>query len=321
VTRGATVAGDNLMAECAAYAHPAYAASLAEFGTPRALPRSGGWILQRDVPASSQRDGMGCYPLFACRDWSQLPADLDEIGRNLVSLSLVTDPFGEYDVGYLKRCFDVVIPFKEHFVRDLRRADVTSVHPHHNRNARRALRQVSVERCEEPSRFLDDWVTLYANLIQRYDIRGIAAFSASSFARQLQVPGLVMFRAVHKESTVGIMLWYEKKNVSYYHLAAYSDLGYKLNASFALIWSALEYFAADGVVEWLNFGAGAGVRKSDGDGLSRFKRGWSTGTRTAYFCGRIFDQESYMALVRARTNADGTAPDDYFPAYREGEFV
>jgi len=40
---------------------------------------------------------MGCYPIFACMDWSQLHIDLGHIGDDLVSLALVTDPFVEYD--------------------------------------------------------------------------------------------------------------------------------------------------------------------------------------------------------------------------------
>src|SRR5829696_5348289 len=105
------------------YSHPAYAESLAEFGDPRELPQCGGYILQRQIPGFPYRDGMGCYPLFACRDWSQLLADLEDIGRELVSLALVTDPFGDCDTVYLRRCFrDVVILYKEHFVVDLTRS-------------------------------------------------------------------------------------------------------------------------------------------------------------------------------------------------------
>src|SRR3990172_4731763 len=73
------------------YLHPGHAASLAEFGTPRPLPHSGGWLLERTIPGSESRDAMGCYPLFACRDWSRLPMDLEDLARDLVSVSLVTD--------------------------------------------------------------------------------------------------------------------------------------------------------------------------------------------------------------------------------------
>jgi lipid II:glycine glycyltransferase (peptidoglycan interpeptide bridge formation enzyme) len=108
-------------------------------------------------------------------------------------------------------------------------------------------------------------------------------------------------------------LWYVLGNVGYYHLGAYNHAGYELRASFALFWRAIEHFAAKGL-RWLNLGAGAGLEGSSTDGLSRFKRGWSTGT--AYFCGRIFDRAKYSEVVKA----SGVSAADYFPAYRKGEF-
>src|SRR5918998_5873384 len=128
------------------YAHPAYAESLAEFGTPRELPRCGGWILQRQVPDFPYRDGMGCYPLFACEDWSQLRSDLESLSPELVTLSLVADPFGEHDLAYLRRCFDILSPFKRHFIVNLNYDANTFVSSHHRRYARKALREVRVEK-------------------------------------------------------------------------------------------------------------------------------------------------------------------------------
>ncbi len=40
------------------YLHPAYAHSLAEFGNPRSLPGSGGWILEGETPDAVARDAM-----------------------------------------------------------------------------------------------------------------------------------------------------------------------------------------------------------------------------------------------------------------------
>ena len=298
------------------YIHPGYAQSLTEFGTPRELPRSRGWVLERQIPGCPYHDAMGCYPLFACQDWSQLHADLEDIGNELVSVSVVTDPFGDYDAPYLHQCFeDVVIPFKEHFAVDLSHPMNTFVCQHHRRYARKALGDVYVEKCQDPTQFIKDWVDLYDTLIEKHNIKGILAFSRSAFAKQLGVPGVVAFRAVHEETTVGMLLWYVQGEVGYYHLGAYSDLGYELRASFALFWFAIEYFAANGL-RWLNLGAGAGVAGDGTDGLTRFKRGWSTGTRTAYFCGRIFDQARYSEIVKAK----GVSGTDYFPAYRKGEF-
>lgn len=298
------------------YTHASYADSLSEFGLARLLPRSGSWILERPIPNSSYSDAMGCYPLFSCQDWSQLRLDLESIGNELVSLSLVTDPFGAYDKDYLKSCFpDVVVPFKQHFVVDLSRPLDTFVHPHHRRNARRALREMQVEKCANPEDFLDEWTSLYSTLVERHNITGIAAFSRESFARQLEVPGMVGFRAIHNDTTVGMLLWYAQGNRAYYHLGAYSPRGYELRASFALFDFCLRYFV-EHEFESLNLGSGAGVGIGGESGLSRFKQGWSTGARTAYFCGRIFDPKKYDEIVRAKD----VPKTEYFPAYRLGEF-
>jgi GNAT acetyltransferase-like protein len=298
------------------YLHPAYAESLSEFGKPWFLPKSGGWILERPIPGFPYRDAMGCYPMFACQDWSQLHEDLHETARDLVSLALVTDPFGNYDASLLQRCFDKVIAYKQHFVADLFRPIEQSVAAHHLRNARKALQQVQVEKCEPPALFIDDWTSLYCNLTSRHGIKGISAFSRAAFETQFRVPGIIAFRAVHQEHTVGMILWYVQDNVGYYHLGAYSDSGYQLRASFALFWTAYEYFAVNDV-RWVNLGAGAGVKSGREDGLARFKRGWSTGTRLAYFCGRIFSRAKYCEIVSTKPHSEAAA---YFPAYRWGEF-
>lgn len=298
------------MPDSPGYAHPLYAKSLAEFGTPRPLPRSGGWILERDIPDTPYRDAMGPYPLFVCRDWMGLEADLEGLGEELVSLTAVTDPFGEYDERLLYRCFDEVRPFKEHYVTDLYAPRISK---HHRYYARKALEKVRVEECAEPVRFLDDWTNLYAGLAQRHGLKGIKAFSREAFARQLRVPGIAMLRAVSDEQTVGMHLWYVSGGVAYSHLAASSELGYGLMASYALYRFAVERFA--GRVRWLDLGAGAGAGEASG-GLSRFKRGWATGTRTTYLCGRVFDREAYEEL--SRRSRPETA---YFPAYRTGELA
>ncbi|MFV9507932.1 MAG: GNAT family N-acetyltransferase, partial [Oscillochloridaceae bacterium umkhey_bin13] len=210
---------------------------------------------------------------------------------------------------------DLVVPFKAHFVIDLAQHPETFVSDHHRRNIQRALNAVDVAVCDEPQLWLGAWNQLYANLIERHAIRGIARFSPESFAQQIATPGLVMFRATHQGEVVGLILWYCQGDVGYYHLAAYSEQGYALRSSFALFWYAITYFASQGL-GWLSLGAGAGVGQPGNDGLTRFKQGWSTGTRMAYFCGRIFDQSRYRLL----TESKGGAPSSYFPAYRRGEF-
>jgi hypothetical protein len=235
--------------------------------------------------------------------------------HELVSLALVTDPFGEYSESLLRCAFpDVVVPFKQHFVAELNRPVSEIVSKHHRYYARKARKDVHVESCENPGEHLADWMTLYSHLIERHDITGIQAFSREAFAKQLEVPGLVMLRAVAQDETVGMHLWFVQDRVAQSHLAAFSPLGYELMASYALYWFALEYFTDR--VQWLNFGGGAGVKSDSQDGLSRFKRGWATGTRPAFFCGRVLNRERYAELVRIRD----VPSTDYFPAYRLGEF-
>jgi GNAT acetyltransferase-like protein len=235
----------------------------------------------------------------------------------LVSVALVADPFGNHDPELLHACFpDRVTPFKAHLVTDLSRLPESFVASQHRRKARRALDLLTVEHCADPTRFVDEWNKLYANLIQRHGIRGLSAFSEASFKAQLAVPGISMFRAVHGDETVGMTLWFTDRGVAYYHLGAYSDVGYELEASFAIFWYVLDHFSNQNV-QWLDLGAGAGISSDgDADGLTRFKRGWATGTRSAYFCGRIFDPLKYDEAMHARR----IARTDYFPAYRQGEF-
>ncbi len=297
------------------YSHPDYAASLAEFGQPRFLPACGGWILERAIPGNDGRDAMGCYPIFSCRDWTLLADDLHRIEHDLVSLVLVTDPFGNYSEELLASAFpDLVLRFKEHFVADLQSPPQSFVSNHHQYYARKALEKVAVERCHDPAEAIDEWSALYDALVERHQLTGIKAFSRTAFEKQLSVPGMVMLRAQHEGETVGAHLFYEDGDVAYSHLAASSARGYELMAAYALSWGALEYFA--GKVRWIDWGAGAGLSASGKDGLTRFKRGWSNDTRAAWLCGRIFDQARYRELARANESVDRK----YFPAYRADEF-
>jgi hypothetical protein len=301
-----------------AYAHGAYAASLMEIGTPRHLLNSGGWVLERTIRgADGARDAMGCYPLFTCKNWDGLRGDLEDLGRELVSLVVVTDPMASVTTESLSGCFvDLLRPFKPHYVADLSRQPETFVDAHHRRNARKALRVVDVEVSQALDVWSDDWTNLYAHLIRHHSISGMQAFSPDSLSAQLRVPGAVALRATQSGTTVAMLVWYVDRDVAYYHLGASSPVGYTLKASFGLFWESLRYFADKGI-RWIDLGGAAGAAASDGDGLARFKHGWSTETRTAYLGGRVFDPHAYACLSGGR----GIRTGDYFPAYRAGEFV
>lgn len=296
------------------YLNPGYAASLAEFGRPRQLPHCGGWILEREVPGGNLRDAMGCYPLFTCRDWGALRKDLEGLVDELVTISLVPDPFGSYEISDLRRIFpERMRPFKQHFVMDLSLDPEKVISSHHRYEIRKSLRRICVERIERPKNFLCDWQRLYETLISRHHITGIRRFSLKSFDLQLSLPGVVVFRALLSGKTVAAQIWYVHGPVATSHLLASLPAGYELGASYALHRQAIDYFR--GRLRWMNLGAGAGTRKNAEDGLTRFKRGWASGTRTAYFCGRVLNRRQYERILAGRQPQS-----DYFPAYRAGEF-
>ncbi len=292
------------------YAGAGYADSLSEFGAPRHLPASGGWLLERRIPGESEHDLMGAYPIFACQNWTGLADDLHELGGSAVSVVLVADPLARVTEPQLRHAFrDRVTPFKPHQVRDLDRPAVLP--SHHRRLVRRASRAVDVEVCTEPIEHLEEWTRLYAGLVARHGVTGIAAFSRASFRRQLGLPGLIALRAERDGQTVGMALWFEDAPNAYYHLAAYAPQGYEVSASYALFAVAFEHLRQRGV-RWVDLGGPAGTESRD-DGLLRYKRGWANEQRTAYLCGRVLDRAKYARLLAER-HADAAL--EWFPAYR-----
>jgi hypothetical protein len=292
----------------------AYAESLAEMGSARELPGCRGWILERPVPDSAYRDAIGCYPLFCCADWSQLIDDVEALGDEFVSLTLVTDPFGDYDEAYLRRCFpDTVVPFKQHFVIDLGKPLHDTVSSHHQHYAHKALRDVCVEIHPDPPGFLDEWTLLHDQLVQKHAIRGIKAFSRRAFAAQLAAPGMVAVRVSHQGAAVAGLLFFQHGDVAYGHVLACTPLGYQLGALYAGIWFALEHFSR--CARWCDIMGVPGLDDRGHEGLRKFKRGWTEQTRTAWLCGRILDRARYAERVAATHSAGAS----YFPAYRVGE--
>lgn len=296
------------------YSHPQYAASLAEFGSPFELRGCGGWILKRRIAGFEYHDAMDCYPLFACRDWSKLSLDIKKLEGTLVSLALVTDPFGGFSVNELATLFDVCFLFKQHHVTDLSQPLKKTVRKRYQKYARNALDKISVEFCGQPNKYILEWQRLYDYLIERHNIKGIRGFSKTAFSVLLSIPGVEMFIARYKQEIIGADIWLVDGQVGYAHLSAISPLGYELRAPYALYWSALNHYAS--TLRWLDHGAGAGLAHKD-DGLTIFKKGWATGTLPVFFCGKVLDKMKYKEISRVK----GLSDTNYFPAYRAGEFL
>ena len=127
------------------YMHPKYAEALSEFGVIRHLRNSDGWILVSAIDGWSYYDGRGCYPLFSCAKWKHIRDDMEELGRDLVSIVFVADPFGEYSEDDLNGyCPDLCRPYKDHYVAELS-CWSKAICGHHARNIRKSSAFVDVE--------------------------------------------------------------------------------------------------------------------------------------------------------------------------------
>lgn len=297
-----------------AYADPRYAASLREFGTPVELPGCEGWALRRTIPGTPFIDAMGCYPLFSCRNWSRLDEDIGDLADDLVSITLVTDPFASPSATELRDAFDVVIPYKDHFLIDLDLPAEAVVARHHRKSARKALRLLTIE-AYDPSAELETWCELFGHLVEKHRINGIRSFSPAAFAAQARLDGLVGLKASLGDTVLGMHWYLTAGDVVYAHLAALHPDSYGVYASHGMFWTAIEMFA--GSYRWLDLGAGAGSTNAGQDGLTQFKSAWSSDRAATFVCGKILDRDRYHAL----TSGDQAVRPDYFPAYRYGEFV
>ncbi len=297
------------------YAHENYAASLAEIGSPRWLPRCQGWVLERPIPGHPEwRDATGCYPLFVCGDRTRLGDDLADLRADgLVSIVLTTDPLTGPSGLDLERWFPAMArPWKDHSLVDLGVPLETAATGHHLRNARRFSRHAELAVVDDPGSLLDIWCGLYDHLAARHAVTGPARFSRSAFARQLDLPGTVALTATAEgeDAPCAMQIWFTDSRRAWHHLSGYSATGYRWGgASYALMAAALDHFRDLGVRE-VNLGSGAGLQQDANDGLNRFKAGWSTHTQASWLCGAVLDPRRYAQLCDDREGI-------YFPLYRD----
>lgn len=300
--------------EGSGYASRSYAAALPHMGVPVFLERSHGWLLSQPIGESGYNDLRSAYPLFCCAEWQRLQDDIVALDQSFAAVSLVTDPFGDFTETTIRDCFpDIAFPFKTHYVADLSVPPRSFVANHHLRNVSKANKDLELFEAPRESGSVDAWCALYANLVKRHNIKGVQAFSRVSFQRQFDVPGLRVFVARKNDEIAGMLLCMTQGKYGYYHLAAYSELGYQLRASFGLMMFCFETLANDGI-ELISLGGAAGLlnTQSTDDGLARFKKGWSNSIRDVWFCGRIINEGAYSSICPNHRQSQR----DFFPAYR-----
>ena len=200
---------------------------------------------------------------------------------DIVSVSLVADPYGAYTPELLESTFDRVVNYKQHYVIGLDQPLEEIGTKHHRREARIALQEIQVERCIDPAGFAAEWDRLYDELRERYGINGIRAFSRSSFEKQLSMPEIVVLQAFCGERMLGAQLYFVQDDVVHCHLGAVNKEGYTCGAFYALDYASFEYFS--GKAKWLDIGGGAGLSSKGSDGLSRYSRVGAVSCIRSYF--------------------------------------
>ncbi|WP_068875082.1 MULTISPECIES: GNAT family N-acetyltransferase [unclassified Phenylobacterium] len=283
------------------YASRAYAVGLAGEEAV-AVPEWETYIVRRPI-AGGGCDAIGVYPLAVFGRGADLAGGLESLAdAGLVSVVLVPDPL-RHEPAQLRTAFSLCRPFKTHQVIDLVRGPYDPS-KHHRERIRRGLRRCRME-VVQLGTVLETWRGLYAGLVTRREIAGVAAFSDAYFHALASEPALTAFAAFVEDECVGMTLWFAADGVVYNHLTASNALGYANGANFALYDTAIAHFAGQGP---MNLGGGAGFSDAD-DGLAAFKRGFANSQVQAHLCGAILDPARYARL-------SGPQSTDFFPAYR-----
>jgi len=293
------------------YANEQYAASLSEFGKLLYLPKSKGWLLQRDIADAQLGDAIGLYPLFQCENWQSLEHDFAAFGTNLCSVVLVCDPLEDVSEEQLFKLFPQHCrKFKKHYLIELSKMPEQFISSHHRYYTRYALKRCTVQLETENSTTLESWMKLYRGLIQQRGLSGISCFSETAFRKQFEMSEMDVFTARANGSIIGMQLWLRRKQKVYYHLSASNENGYSSSCSYGLLNTAIHHYKKAGFA-WMNLGGVAGDQ-NEVNGLAAFKKGWSTAEGTAWLCGKILNETTYSELSERSGNTETT----YFPAYR-----
>jgi len=289
------------------YATRQYAATLSHIGRPLYVDAWDTHVIVRSWQAGVE-DAMGTYPLACLAEDSNLAAGLDALrSAGLLTVTLVVDGLAGPALVDLRKAFGHIRPFKTHFVVDPAIAPYAPS-SHHQYEIRRALRR-GVEVREHALRdIIDDWTALYENLIERHAIAGVQRFSRASFEALAACDGVCALAAWLDGDLVSCHLWVRHGQRVWSHLAASSEAGYAAGAAYAIYDGSIRRFEG----ELVSLGGSAGLA-ADGDGLARFKAGFSNRTIEAHVVGEVLDPGRYEIVCAQR---GGASAGDYFPLYR-----
>jgi hypothetical protein len=290
------------------YASKSYAETLFHMGRSVDVPEWGSYVIARSIPGGLGEDIIGCYPLSILRPDADISAGLVRLrNAGFVSATLILDDFHRPSTDVLESTFDLVRPFKTHF---LHRGPLSNYKPgrDHRYKINRAYRTVATKTINLVDH-IDGWIALYDGLTERHNLSGMHVFPRDCYEMLARIPGIHTIGGFIGEEMVSCHIWVVHKGRVHSHLTASSALGYTNRAAYAVSDTSIKYFAD---AELINFGGGAGLGADANDGLTQFKRGFSNDQAKSYICGSVLDRAAYERLSHKKE----VSRDEYFPAYR-----
>ncbi|MFN3808135.1 MAG: GNAT family N-acetyltransferase [Asticcacaulis sp.] len=258
-------------------------------------------LIIRPVPGGGF-DALGSYPMTPLTKDADIASGLSALVKeDLISVCLVPDPLLSPPMEALSHDLAWIRPFKSHLLIEGAYAPTK----HHRDRIRRGQRRCRIESAPLHV-WYDEWVALYAGLVEQRSITGMANFSKDYFRQLSAMADIQAFAAFCDDRMAGMTLWFACDGVVYNHLTACNALGYANGAAFALYDAAITHFASEGVI---NLGGGAGTSNSDESGLFAFKEGFSNSRVMAHICGHVLSPEIYAGLSKGVETT-------FFPAYR-----
>lgn len=244
-------------------------------------------------------------------DTGRLSQDLEEFRSKFQCFFGVLNPWVQSCEGLDK--FDVVLEYKDHFFCDLGINDIWRIlSDNHKRLIKKALKLAKIARISNSGDIEKIWLELYNHLIAKRQISGISRFTPQILKNFIRLPQSAIYAATIENQICGITIFCFDERIVYYHLAAYSDIGYDHSVSYGIFWQAIQDFKKDGF-KVLHLGGVPGVYASS-SGLYKFKKGFSSGLKKTHFIGKILNRDQFNETLK-KSGTVGVF--DFFPPYRK----
>jgi hypothetical protein len=156
---------------------------------------------------------------------------------------------------------------------------------------RRASEKVTIEKSENIKKFIE----LYHLTMKKNEASSFYFFNKKLFEELYTLESVELYEVILENETIAMGFFMMGSDILHYHLSANTDISYKINANYALLYAISELGKADGKKYFL---LGGGTTSLDDDPLLKFKKKFSKETKPFYISGKIYNQEVYKNYLK-----------------------